>query len=115
MTYQPGQHLLHAELQVFADYNSFELTDEDTGTDRFGSANWVDDWIAQLLRDQIAADDGIIGIGAARRAIVAVTIDVLTCPPDIDVGNFDHVTEASLATTGTIIVSKQNYGPEAPD
>lgn len=100
-------------LQVFADYNSFELTDS-TATDRFESLDWIDDWIEQLICDQIASGDGIVGIGTARRMTVPVLIDVLSGPPDLDPEDYDHVTEASLTTSGTIIVSKQEYGPDAP-
>jgi len=46
-------HLAHAELMVFADYNSFELTDEDTRLDEP-----FDEWVNQLLADQIAARPG---------------------------------------------------------
>jgi hypothetical protein len=45
---------------------------------------------------------------------VPVVIDLRTGPPDLDPDDFDHVTEAGLTTGGTIIVSRQEYGPDAP-
>jgi hypothetical protein len=112
MTQRPHR-TFPVELRVFADYNSFELTDA-AATDRFDSADWIDGWVESLVRDQIAAGDGIVGIGTARRMEVPVVLDIRTGPPDLDPARFDHVTEAGLRTGGTIIVSKQEYGPRAP-
>jgi hypothetical protein len=102
-----AQQVLHEELEVFADYNSFELTDEQAETDAFESDGWIDD----LVRDQIAAAPGAVGIGTARRMSVPVTVDVLTGPPDISVEDVDQVTEASLTTSGTLVVGKLGYEP----
>lgn len=113
MTPHPPLQEFPVVLQVFADYNSFELTDS-AATDRFASLDWIEDWIEQLVVDQIATGDGIVGIGTGRRMTVPVLIDVLDGPPDLDPADYDHVTEASLTTSGTIIVSKQEYGPDAP-
>lgn len=101
------QQVLHEEMEVFADYNSFELIDEHADTAEFETESWIED----LIRDQIAAAPGAIGIGTARCVAVPVTLDVLTGPPDIPIEDVDHVTEASLTTGGRIIVAKLGYEP----
>jgi hypothetical protein len=35
-----------------------------------------------------------------------LTIDVVTAPPAVDVGPYDHVAEASLVTAGTLAVAQ---------
>jgi hypothetical protein len=51
MTPPPPLQQFPVELRVFADYNSFELTDS-AATDRFDSADWIDDWVERLIRDR---------------------------------------------------------------
>jgi hypothetical protein len=100
--------LAYAELDVFADYNSFFVQDE---TARFDP----EDWTMPLINDLIAGGGGVFGVGTARRTTVPVILDVRTVAPDDNFDGWDHVTEAGLrTTTGRVLVSMLNYTPAIP-
>ncbi|MCR6484014.1 hypothetical protein M8542_14415 [Amycolatopsis sp. OK19-0408] len=101
----PGsKQLAYAELDVFADYNSFMVQDE---TARFEPDRA---WTKALITDMIAAREGVIGVGTARRTTVPVILDVRSEAPDDNFDGWDHVTEAGLhVETGKIIVSMLDY------
>ncbi|MEV6900368.1 hypothetical protein [Amycolatopsis sp. NPDC051372] len=69
-----GTRLVYAELDVFADYNSFFVQDE---TVRFDP----DDWTMPLINDLIAGDNGVFDVSTARRTTVPVILDVRTTAP----------------------------------
>jgi hypothetical protein len=101
--------LAYAELDVFADYNSFMVQDD---TARFSPDRA---WTRALMTDMIAARDGVIGVGTARRTTVPVILDVRSDAPDDDVDGWDHVTESGLhVTSGSVIVSMLDYTDAVP-
>jgi hypothetical protein len=103
------EQLAYAELDVFADYNSFVVQDE--------AARFKPDrqWTRALITDLIAAAPGAVGVGTARRVTVPVILDVRTTAPDNDFDDWDHVTQASLHTdTGHILVSMFDYRDSIP-
>ncbi|SEB47185.1 hypothetical protein SAMN04489727_2018 [Amycolatopsis tolypomycina] len=92
--------LAYAELDVFADYNSFMVQDETARLEPDRA------WTRALISDMIAARDGVVGVGTARRTTVPVILDVRTHGPVNDFDGWDHVTEAGLhIESGTVIVS----------
>jgi hypothetical protein len=104
-----SNQLAYAELDVFADYNSFVVQDEAT---RFKPDR---QWTRALITDLIAAAPGAIGVGTARRVTVPVILDVRTTAPDNDFDDWDHVTQASLHTdTGRLLVSMFDYRDSIP-
>jgi hypothetical protein len=104
----PGQ-IAHAELDVLADYGSFFVQDDTARPDTNRA------FITSLMTDLIAATDGAIGVGTARRLTLPVTLDIRTDTPDDNLDDWDHVTEAGLhITSGRIIVSKFDYRPTIP-
>ncbi|WP_205660948.1 SMI1/KNR4 family protein [Amycolatopsis vastitatis] len=107
---KPGsKQLAYAELDVFADYNSFMVQDE---TARFEPDRA---WTKALITDMIAARDGVIGVGTARRTTVPVILDVRSEAPDDNFESWDHVTEAGLhVESGDVIVSMLDYSDSVP-
>jgi hypothetical protein len=106
----PGSmQLAYAEFEVFADYNSFMVQDE---TARFEPDRA---WTRALITDMIAARDGVIGVGTARRTAVSVVLDIRAQAPDNDIDGWDHVTEAGLhVESGKVIVSMLDYSGAIP-
>jgi hypothetical protein len=107
---KPGsKQLAYAELDVFADYNCFMVQDE---TARFEPDRA---WTKALITDMIAAREGVIGVGTARRMTVPVILDVRSEAPDDNFDGWDHVTEAGLhVESGKVIVSMLDYGDAIP-
>ncbi|MFJ9781053.1 hypothetical protein ACIRSS_15800 [Amycolatopsis sp. NPDC101161] len=107
---KPGsKQLAYAELDVFADYNSFMVQDE---TARFDPDRA---WTKALIADMIAAREGVIGVGTARRMTVSVILDVRSEAPDDNFDGWDHVTEAGLRVeSGKVIVSMLDYSDAIP-
>lgn len=91
---------VRTELEVFADYNSFVVQDE--------NARFEPDpaWTRALLADLIAIAPGAVGVGTARAMTVPVTVEIRAGDPGQDFEGWDHVTQASLHTTsGRLLVS----------
>lgn len=107
---RPGSlQLAYAELDVFADYNSFMVQDETAQLEPDRA------WTRALLADMIAARDDVVGVGTARRTTVPVVLDVRTQAPVNDFDGWDHVTEAGLhIESGTVIVSMLDYTDAVP-
>ncbi|GAA3561288.1 hypothetical protein GCM10022222_51310 [Amycolatopsis ultiminotia] len=112
MTPEPSEHdrIAYAELDVFADYNSFLVQDENARINP-GPA-----WTDALIHDLIATAPGAIGIGTVRAMTVPVTVEVRTTEPaGQDPDTWDHITEAGLHTnTGRLLVSMFDHRPEIP-
>jgi hypothetical protein len=106
----PGSvQLAYAELEVFADYNSFMVQDEKA---RF---EFDRTWTRALSTDMIAARDGVIGVGTARRTTVPVILDIRAQAPDRDIDGWDHVIEAGLhVESGKVIVLMLDYTGAIP-
>ncbi|MEV0070929.1 hypothetical protein [Amycolatopsis sp. NPDC050768] len=101
--------LAYVELDVFADYGSFLVQDDTASPDTTRA------FITDLMNNLVAATDGAIGVGTARRRTLPVILDVRTTPPDDNLDGWDHVTEAGLRiTSGRIVVSKLDYRPTTP-
>lgn len=107
---KPGsKQLAYAELNVFADYNSFMVQDETARLEPDRA------WTKALITDTIAAREGVIGIGTARRTTVPVILDVRSDSPDEDFDDWDHITEAGLhVESGKVIVSMLDYSDAIP-
>ncbi|WP_186382910.1 SMI1/KNR4 family protein, partial [Amycolatopsis rhizosphaerae] len=89
MPEQPGTtQLAYTELDVFADYNSFIIQDDAA---RFTPTR---DWTRALITDLIATAPGAVGVGTARRTTVPVILDIRTTPPQTNLDDWDHVTQA---------------------
>ncbi len=103
------QQLAHAELEVFADYNSFNIHDAAV---RFDPS---DDFTDILIDDLIAQEHGGLGIGTARRMTVPVIFEARTAEPDHDPDAWDHITEASLhVDSGAIVVATFDVTETSP-
>jgi hypothetical protein len=107
---KPGsKQLAYVELDVFADYNSFMVQDE---TARFDPDRA---WTKALITDMIAARQGVIGVGTARRTTVPVILDVRSEAPDDSFDGWDHITESGLhVESGKVIVSMLDYSDAIP-
>jgi hypothetical protein len=104
-----SKQLAYAKLDVFADYNSFMVQDE---TARFDPDRA---WTKALITHMIAAHEGVVGVGTARRTTVPVILDVRSEAPDDDFDSWDHVTEAGLhVESGKVIVSMLDYSDAVP-
>lgn len=105
--------LSHHELEVFADYSTLLIQDDDA---RLGEPEPA--WFETLVEDWINTAPGIVGIGAARPFDVPVAVDVRRTPPtddDVELQQADHVTQASLALpSGRLLISMQDFDDELP-
>lgn len=103
------RRLAYAELEVFADYNSFNIHDETLDFDP------SDDFTDLLIDDLIAAEAGGIGIGTARRMTVPVIFEARTTEPTHDPEAWDHIAEASLhVDSGTLVIATFDITEKAP-
>lgn len=101
--------IAYAELDVFADYGSFFVQDDTARPDPDRA------FLKGLMNDLVAADDGVLGVGTARRMTLPVVLDVRAEAPGDDLGGWDHVTESGLrVASGRILVSKFDYRPAVP-
>ncbi|WP_438490226.1 hypothetical protein [Streptomyces sp. S186] len=104
--------LSHHELEVFADYCTLLIQDDDACLGEPEPA-----WFETLAENWINTAPGIVGIGAARPFDVPVTVDVRHTPPadDVELQQADHVTQASLTTpSGRLLISMQDFNDELP-
>ncbi|MGY5124292.1 hypothetical protein [Streptomyces nigrescens] len=105
--------LSHHELEVFADYSTLLVQDDDA---RLGEPESA--WFEALAADWINTAAGLVGIGAGRPFDVPVTVDVRRAPPtddDVQLQQADHVTQASLALpSGRLLISMQDFSDELP-
>lgn len=99
--------IAYVELDVFADYGSFFVQDDLARPDPDRA------FIKSLMNNLVAATDGAIGVGTARRMTLPVILDVRADAPDDDLEGWDHVTESGLrVSSGRILVSKFDYRPQ---
>jgi hypothetical protein len=100
---------LTRQLSVFADYNVFFLLAAQTPPPG-PKTGWVDEVITHM----IAARAGAVCIGTARRTDVPVTITTQDQPPTQDLDGWDHVTEATITTSGGLrIVGGSSDAPSS--
>lgn len=59
-----------------------------------------------ILEHLIAVGPGVVSFASSPASDGHLTIDVVSAPPAVDVGPYDHVAEASLTTSGTIAVAQ---------
>ncbi len=72
----------------------------------------ADAWTAKATEDRVAAAGDIVGIGTERADDVDVKVEILDQEPDVIAG--DHVTEASIALPGDVVVMGcTDYLPDA--
>ncbi len=105
--------LSHHELEVFADYSTMLVQDDQARLGDPGPA-----WFEALATNWINAAPGIVGVGAARPFDVPVIVDVRRTPPadnTLELQQAQHVTEASLAVpSGRLLISMQDFDDELP-
>jgi hypothetical protein len=94
---------------LFADYFQFYLQDEATAGDL--SDSWTDEAVARLL----AVAPGTVGVGTVRNMEVPVTLEILASEPPVNVMDYDHIVEGSLAVAGKnlVIAGCTDYFPDA--
>lgn len=97
------------DLELFADYFQIHVLDDESEGDL------SDAWTDQTVLDGVAVADGALAIGTAVNVNVAVSVHVLTEEPDTDMGDFDHVVEASLhlASGRLVVLGCTDYLPDA--
>ncbi|WP_051304531.1 hypothetical protein [Chitinilyticum litopenaei] len=97
------------ELELFADYFQFYLQDEDCQNDLSEA------WTAEAVRDLLAVAPGIVGVGTMRNMDVPVAIDLREGEPDIQFGDWDHISEFSIdVPSGKLVVAGcSDYFPKA--
>ncbi|GAA3791377.1 hypothetical protein [Amycolatopsis tucumanensis] len=106
---QAGDRLAYAELDVFADYNYFLVQDDSL---RPGLS---DEFTDALIDDLVATEDGVLGVGTARRVTVPVVLEVLAHEPVDELDEWDHITEGGLtAPTGRLLASSMDYSDHLP-
>ncbi|MFD4190743.1 hypothetical protein [Amycolatopsis thermoflava] len=106
---ETGERLAYAELDVFADYNSFIVRDE--SNDPTLSFDFTDATTADL----VATEQGVLGVGTARRVEVPVILDVRRSEPDDSLDDWDHVTEGSVsAPTGRLVATSDDDPDDMP-
>ena len=98
------------KFELFADYHQFVLQDEAAELDISG-----DLWPGTTYDDMLFLTPGMIHIGTARNMTVPVEVEISDIPPDDNFGNWDHVTQYSIAIpTGKLVVlGCTDYFPEA--
>ncbi|GAA2679233.1 SMI1/KNR4 family protein [Streptomyces lunalinharesii] len=105
--------LSHHELEVFADYSTLLIQDDDA---RLGEPEPA--WFDTLAENWINTAPGVVGVGAGRPFDVPVTVDVRHTPPaddDKELQQADHVTQASLTLpSGRLLISMQDFDDELP-
>jgi hypothetical protein len=93
-----GGWTTHLEVDDFWPYDChFSLTDG-VGV----GASFYPDTLEYL----IAVGPGAVSFASSPASDGHLTIDVVNTPPAVDVGQYDHVAEASLTTSGTITVAQ---------
>lgn len=93
---------------LFADYHQFYLIDADSDVDYSGEIN--DDAVAQ----RVVWKDDVLVVFTARNMDVSVAVQLHKQEPALDLQSTDHVVEAGLRTSGTIIIAGcTDYLPEA--
>jgi hypothetical protein len=93
-----GGWTTHLEVEDFWPYDChFSLTD---GVEAGAS------FLPGTLLHLIAAEDGVVAFASSPASDGHLTIDVVAAPPAADLDPYDHVAEASLATSGTIAVAE---------
>lgn len=106
---EAGGRLAYAELDVFADYNYFLVQDDSLRPEL------SDDFTDALIDDLVATEQGVLGVGTARRVTVPVVLEVLASDPADDIDGWDHVTEGGLtAPSGRLVVSSMDYREQIP-
>lgn len=106
---QDGDRLAYAELDVFADYNSFLVRDKDN--DPTLSVEFTDATTADL----VATEHGVLGVGTARRVDVPVILDVRTTEPDDSFEGWDHVAEGGVTIpTGQLVATSDDDPDDVP-
>ena len=97
------------EFSIFADYFQFYIQDEAADGDL--SDAWSDEAVDRLF----AVGPGVVGIGTVRNMDVPVTVEILDAEKAIDLAEWDHVVECTLATESTNLVNAgcTDYFPDA--
>lgn len=80
-----------AEVKLFADYHQFYVWDG--GKDRVAPEDWTDEDVAR--RAKVA--EHVFVVCPVRDATVPVRVSVLDREPAINLANYDHVVQGSLA------------------
>jgi hypothetical protein len=96
------------EGMIFADYHQFYLEDSDAGERE--TTPWTDDDVLRRVHLETTA----IYFATARAMEVPVQIELHDSPPALNLDEADHVVDASLRTSGEIVVAGcTDYVPDA--
>ena len=96
---------------VFADYFSFYLQDEQAEYDE----SLIDFVVAQTIENLFAVTSGMIHIGTVRNMTVPFTVEIHDSEPKEDFTLWEQITECSIEIpSGMIVVMGNDYFPEAP-
>ena len=96
---------------VFADYFSFYLQDEQANYDE----SLIDVVVAQTIENLFAVTPRMIHIGTVRNMTVPFTVEIHDGKPKEDFALWEQVNECSIEIpSGTIVVRSNDYFPEAP-
>lgn len=93
---------------LFADYHQFYLTDAETETDYSGGAT------DEAMAEHVVWKDDVLAIFTVRNMEVPVTVELHEAEPVIDLADADHVVEAGLHSSGTLVIAGcTDYRPGA--
>ena len=89
------------EIQLYASHRQFYIEDSEPA----GSSGDPDFWNSQACDDHLAIADGLLGIGTGSYDDVRVKVQHHHSKPPLELGQWDHVTEAGLEVrTGLLLV-----------
>ncbi|MGC4040336.1 MAG: hypothetical protein QM710_06000 [Flavobacterium sp.] len=87
------KNIMKHKFSFYTQYNQFYLADKD-GKGDTGSSNF---WTKEALKDKLALEKGIIGVGTQSYGEIRGEIEILEKPSDnVDYGLYDHVVEGGI-------------------
>jgi hypothetical protein len=92
--------MVDEEIRVYASHHQFYFQDSEA----HGSTDDPSFWCEEAFARRLAIADGILGIGTGTYGIVKVRVEQHESEPDIDLAQWDHVTECGLAVQSRFIL-----------
>jgi len=88
------------EIRLYASHGQFYVQDSQSASDT-GDPSF---WSPKACRDRLARAEGILGIGTGSYDFVTVRAESFSVRPAVDLGQWAHVTEASLQVPSGLIL-----------
>lgn len=85
--------MIKEEIRLYASHHQFYIQDSEP----LGTSDDPEFWTDQACDDRLAVAEGLLGIGTGSYDLVVVRVQQHSSEPSLDLSDWDHVTEASLA------------------